>query len=147
MFRFSVSVEIEATPARVWRALCDPAEVVVWDTGVTEAIDAPEDYPQPGQHVRWRYRGGLFQILHDRPQEVVAEQRLRSLLSVGPFRFDEAYTLRANSEGCTLSAGMDVSVPVPVLGWMVERLYLGPSTKRTVAASLDAIKQHCEATP
>ena len=67
--------------------------MVQWDTGVAAALDAPANYPQPGQHVRWRYRNGPFRILHDRPQDVVAERRLRSLLSVGPFRFDETYTL------------------------------------------------------
>ena len=144
MYRFVVSMEIEASTARVWRALCDPAEVVVWDAGVEKALDAPDDYPQPGQHVRWRYSSGPFRILNDRPQEVVPEQRLRSLLAVGPFRFDEAYTLEANGDGCTLTAQMDVSVPLPGLGWAIERLYLGPATERTVGASLAAIKRHCE---
>ena len=147
MYRFRVSTEIEAAPARVWRALCDPAEVVVWDTGVEEAIDAPDDYPQPGQHVRWRYSNGPFRILNDRPQEVAPNMKLRSLLAVGPFRFDETYTLEENDSGCRLSAEMDVSVPLPVLGFLIERAYLGPSTERTVKASLGAIKRHCEATP
>ena len=144
---FVVGVEIKASPSRVWRALCDPAEVLVWDTGVQEAIDAPGDYPQPGQHVRWRYNNGPFCLLHDRPQEVVVDQKLRSLLAVGPFRFDETYTLEERDVGCHLEAKMDVTVPVPVLGWAVERLYLGPSTEATVAASLKAIKRHCEPTP
>ncbi len=144
MYRFVVSIEIEASTARVWRALCDLAEVVVWDTGVEKAIDAPDDYPQPGQHVRWRYSNGPFRILNDRPQEVVPELRLRSLLAVGPFRFDEAYTLEANDDGCKLTAQMDVSVPLPGPGWIIERLYIGPATERTVGASLAAIKRHCE---
>ncbi len=144
MYRFVVSTEIEASTARVWRALCDPAEVVVWDTGVEKALDAPDDYPQPGQHVRWQYSSGPFRILNDRPQEVVPEQRLRSLLAVGPFRFDEGYTLEANGDGCKLTAQMDVSVPLPGVGWIIERLYLGPATERTVGASLAAIKRHCE---
>ncbi len=145
MYRFTVSIDIDSPPARVWRALCDPAEVVVWDTGVEEALDAPDDYPQPGQHVRWRYSNGPFRILNDRPQEVVEERRLRSRLAVGPFRFDEAYTLEADGGGCKLTAEMDVSVPLPALGWAIERLYLGPETRTTVEASLEAIKRHCEA--
>ena len=147
MYRFAVSTDVEAAPARVWRALCDPAEVVVWDAGVEEAIDAPDDYPQPGQHVRWRYSNGPFRILNDRPQEVSPNVRLRSLLAVGPFRFDETYTLEEQGAGCRLTAEMDVSVPVPLLGLLIERVYLGPSTQRTVEASLGAIKRHCEATP
>ena len=144
MYAFTVTVDIAAPRARVWRALCDPAEVLQWDTGVAEALEAPVDYPQPGQHVRWRYTNGPFRILHDRPQEVVAERTLRSLLTVGPFRFDETYTLEAHGAGCRLTAAMKVYAPPPILGALVERCYLGPRTQATVTASLQAIKRHCE---
>jgi len=144
VFSFSVTVDIDAPTARVWRALCDPADVVRWDTGVTAALDAPSDYPQPGQHVRWRYSAGPFGILHDRPQEVAPERTLRSLITIGPFRFDETYTLEPSDGGCQLTASMEVRAPVAALGWLIERLYLGPQSRRTVAASLEAIKRHCE---
>jgi hypothetical protein len=144
MYAFDVSVEIDAAHARVWRALCDPAEVVQWDTGVAEALDAPPDYPRPGQHVRWRYTNGPFRTLHDRPQEVVENARLRSLLAVGPVRFDETYTLDPLPSGCRLTAAMRVRVPVPLLGPLVERWYAGPAARSAVTASLRAIKAHCE---
>ena len=147
MYSFSLSIDIEAAPARVWRALCDPAQVVQWDSGVVEALDAPAGYPQPGQHVRWRYANGPFRTLHDRPQEVEPERTLRSFISIGPAWFDETYTLEPNADGCRLSAAMRVRAPLPPLGWLLERLYLGPQSRRTVTASLAAIKQHCEATP
>ena len=137
-----MGVNIAAMPSRVWRALCDPAEVALWDSGVMEALDAPPGYPQPGQHVRWRYASGPFRILHDRPQEVEPERRLRSLISIGPFRFDETYTLAPTDGGCRLTASLEVRAPVPMVGWAIERLYLGRQTKRTVTASLEAIKRH-----
>ena len=145
MYEFVVTVEIEAPPARVWRALCDPAEVVQWDTGVDAALDAPPDYPQAGQYARWRYTNGPFRILHDRPQTVVPEQTLRSLLTVGPYHFDETYTLEARDGGCRLSAAMQVRAPLLVGGRLLERFYLGPRTRAAVAASLAAIKRHCAA--
>jgi hypothetical protein len=147
VYPFSVSVDIAASPTRVWRALCAPAEVVQWDTGVLAALDAPPDYPQPGQHVRWRYKDGPFRVLHDRPHDVVPERTLRSLLRLGPFYFDETYTLSAHASGCRLTAAMEVRMPLGVLGWIVERLYLGSRTQATVGASLDAIKRHCENDP
>jgi len=144
MYAFDVSVNVETPPSRVWRALCDPAEVVAWDTNVIEPLDAPADYPRPGQHVRWRYRNGPFRVLHDRPKEVVPEQRLRSLLALGPLRFDETYTLQPNSGGCLLTAAMLVWTPVPVAGALLDRLYAGPAAKTAVVASLSNIKRHCE---
>lgn len=145
MFTFTVSVEIAAPPARVWRALCDPAEVVVWDTGVVAAIDAPADYPQPGQRVRWRYANGPYKVLLDEPQEVLAERTLRSLISVGPTRMDETYTLEPTASGTRLSAKMLVRVPWPIVGVIAERVVFGPATRRAVTASLRAIKVYCEA--
>jgi len=144
MYSFTVTTEIAAAPARVWRALCDPVEVVRWDSGVTEAIDAPPDYPQPGQHVRWRYAGG--RILHDRPQQVVPERTLRSLIAVGPVHADETYTLEATPDGRThLTTSLRIGVAWPILGVLAARIYFGPATRRSVAASMAALKRHCEA--
>lgn len=147
MERFDFDLVIAAPPSRVWRALCDPAEVVQWDTGVVGALDAPPDYPQPGQHVRWRYRGGLARILHDRPQEVVPERRLRSLLRLGPLHLDETYTLEPTDGATALTVTLHVTAPVPVLGRLIERWYALPASRRAVAASMEALKRHCESRP
>jgi hypothetical protein len=146
VYRFAISVEIDASPARVWRALCAPDEVVRWDSGIERALDAPADYPLPGQHVRWRCRSGPFRLLHDRPQEVVLERRLRSLLSLGPFRYDETYTLAAAGHGaCNLTASLAVWVPLPLIGALAARAYLGPSARRSFESALASIKRLCEA--
>ncbi len=147
MYSFVVSVEIAVAPARVWRALCDPAEVVQWDTGVVEAIDAPADYPQAGQLVRWRYTNGPYRTLLDRPQEVVPERTLRSLINVGPTEMDETYTLLVIDGGTRLTARMLVRVRWPIVGVIAGRLVFGPATRRAVTASLAAIKAHCERSP
>jgi uncharacterized protein YndB with AHSA1/START domain len=147
MYRFSTTIDIDAPPARVWRALCVPAEVVQWDSGVVEPIDAPADYPQPGQYVRWRYANGPFKLLHDRPQEVVPERTLRSIISLGPTSFDETYTLEPLDSGCRLTAAMEIHVPWWLLGPLASRRYVGPESKRAVEKSLHAIKAHCEAKP
>lgn len=144
MERFVIELAIAAPPSRVWRALCDPAEVVRWDAGVVEALDAPADYPRPGQYVRWRYRGGLVRILHDRPQEVVPERKLRSLLRVGPLHFDETYMLEPAGGGTKLTVTMEVATSIPVVGRLVERWYALPTSRRAVAISIQALARHCE---
>ncbi len=145
MYTFTLDGDIESPPARVWRALTEPAEVVQWDVPVVEALDAPADYPRPGQHVRWRCSNGPFRILHDRPQEVVPQRTLRSFITIGPLWFDETYTLEPRNGGCRLAVEMRVRAPVPPIGWLLERLYLGPESRRAVMASLAAIERHCEA--
>jgi uncharacterized protein YndB with AHSA1/START domain len=145
LYEFSLSVDIAASTARVWRALCHPAEVVTWDSNVVEALDAPPDYPRPGQHVRWRCRGGPFRVLHDKPQQVVPERRLRSRLALGPYRYDETYTLEPDAEGCTLTLRLVVTTAIPLIGGLIQRLYLEPETRRAFTRSLAALKHHCEA--
>ena len=144
MYTFTVRADIYASPACVWRALCDPAEVVRWDSDVEQALDAPADYPQPSQHVRWRYRSGPFRILHDRPQEVKPMRKLRSELSLGPLKFSETYALEQWNGACRLTTTMAVWALLPLVGAIVERLYVGPQSRRTAEASLQAIKAHCE---
>ncbi len=145
MLRFAESIEIAAPPERVWRALTDPAEVVRWDTGIVAPIDAPADYPRPGQHVRWRYRlGPLPMTLHDRPSEVVPAATLRSSITLGPFAFDETYSLRADGAGTALTADLSLASAVPLLGGLLERVVGAPLARSTVRLSLAAIRRHCE---
>jgi hypothetical protein len=139
-----LSVDIAAPPQRVWRALCQPSEVVRWDSTVVQALDAPADYPRPGQHVRWRC-DWLFRTLHDRPQTVEAAGRLRSLLDLGPYHMDETYTLTATTAGCRLDLHVGLTVRIPVLGPIIERVYAARSVREGFQTSLQALKLHCEA--
>ena len=143
---FVETIEIATDPKRVWRALCIPAEVVCWDTGVVEPIDAPPDYPRAGQHVRWRYRfGPLRLILHDRPTRVEPGSVLRSSIRLGPFAFDETYTLRDEGSSTTqLTAELSLTSPVPIIGPLLERIVGQPLARSTVRTSLASIKRHCE---
>ena len=144
MYSFQLSADISAPPRRVWQALCDPAEVARWDSGVSEAIDAPPDYPRPGQKVRWRYRSRWFRLLHDSPQAVEAEKRLQSILVLGPYYMDETYSLTASDTGSRLMLALDLTVRLPLIGGLVERLYAGRSLRAGFAASLAGLKRHCE---
>ncbi|MGE0058212.1 MAG: SRPBCC family protein [Dehalococcoidia bacterium] len=140
-----LSVEIAAAPARVWSALCDPAEVAAWDSGVEAALDAPPDYPQPGQHVQWRCRGGSARVLHDRPLEVVPEKTLRSDLRLGFVRYDETYTLMHAGEGTLLEVDLDVFIEAPwFIRLFVSRLQARVNARTSFEESLQNLKCHCE---
>jgi hypothetical protein len=143
---FSESVEIAVQPERVWQALTRPSEVVCWDTGIIRPLDAPPDYPQAGQHVRWRYRlGPLHLVLHDRPTLVETASTLASSIRLGPFDFEEIYTLRGiESSATNLTAELSLTSRIPLLGPMIERVVGEPLARATVRTSLAAIKRHCE---
>lgn len=142
------SVEIAADRARVWHALTEPASVVIWDVGIVAPLDAPADYPQPGQVVRWSYRLlGFPTTLIDRPQEVVPQVRLRTLIALAFLRIDETYTLEqlpGHPEGTRLTAQLRLSNTLPILSGAFDR-HLGRGlASSTVSESLGAIRDFCE---
>jgi hypothetical protein len=143
---FAESVEIAVHPQRVWQALTNPNEVICWDTGIIEALDAPPDYPSAGQHVRWRYRfGPLRLVLHDRPTLVETASTLASSIRLGPFEFEETYKLRRIAASVTeLTAELSLTSRIPLLGSLIESVAGQPLARATVRTSLTAIKHHCE---
>ncbi|MCP5057655.1 MAG: hypothetical protein GY937_13165 [bacterium] len=148
---FSETVEIAADAARVWSALTVPSEVVLWDTGVVRPLEIASDYPQPGQATRWRYELGPLRLtLRDFPVEVVENQTFRSLIRLGPFCFDETYSLHetAREDGAAktrLKAKLVLWSEVPLLGSLLTRWVGRPTAASVVRHSLEAIRAHCEA--
>jgi uncharacterized protein YndB with AHSA1/START domain len=147
---FEHEIRISAPPREVWRALCLPEEVAQWDGGVQFALDAPPNYPQPGQRVRWRTTGAIFRTLVDQPQDVVPERRLRSILSLGPARYDETYTIQTARDSptdlgdeCLLHMKMTLQV-VAVPGHRLLFRRFASTTPGSMVSALAAIKTHCE---
>ncbi len=147
MSSIRLSTMIQAGRDRVWRALCDPSEVVQWDSSVMQGLDIPSDYPRPGQQVSWRCRRGIFRLLHDRPLEVVTSTRLRSALSLGFVHYDETYSLEGNENQTTLRADVQVYVALPLVGSLIDRLRAREDARQSFEASLAALKRHCEEKP
>ena len=143
---FTLTTTIHAPIDRVWRALSDPTEVTQWDATVVEALDAPPDYPQPGQHVRWRIANSNA-LLHDRPQHVEPPTRLHSHLALNRDRLDETYNLTALDPTTTrLECHVTVSHALPILGVFIVRLRTLPQTRTSFGTSLANLKRYCETT-
>ena len=142
-YAIDLTTEIDVPPSRVWRALCDPAEVILWDTTVDAALDAPADYPKLGQHVRWRCKGTKT-LLHDHPQNVQPERRLHSLLAFGRQHLDETYTLTATPSGTRLDLHIDLTLTTPAIAPLLLRFIDGPAVQRAFEASLTNLKYYCE---
>jgi uncharacterized protein YndB with AHSA1/START domain len=127
-------VRIDAPIDVVWHALCDPREVEAWDGA--RPVDVPDDYPQPGQHARWRTRIGPFPVtLHDRVQAVEAPHRLAARITYGVVDLDEEYTLVAvDGDATVLTSTNVVRSRVPGLG-----RYAARTTHHAVRAALDRL--------
>jgi uncharacterized protein YndB with AHSA1/START domain len=147
----ALSAVVGATRDRVWQALTDPAEVIRWDEAMLSLLEPARDYPQVGQHVRWRTRLGTVPVvLHDRPLEVVPEQRLRSAVAMGLFRFDRTWSLHGdNGDGRRTRLGLRLATSnaIPVVGGLVDRFGVRQMAAEYVVTKLRALQGWCELQP
>ena len=146
-----MSVVIEADRARVWRALTEPAEVVAWDDRVLASVGDERSYPFAGQQVKWRYRlGGVPVVLHERPEEVVEQERLTSTLKVGSLRLEQTYTLTPESlkpPRTRLGMKLVTTSSVPVVGDVVDRFDVRRMAAERIDHNLRAVQQWCQTSP
>jgi len=137
--RVCTLTEISAPVERVWRALTIPDEVSAWD-GVV-ALDVPVDYPQVGQHARWRSAFGPLRLtLHDRICVIDDRRRMAAAIDIGFVHVDEEYRLSPTVGGGTILVTNDeVRSQVPGLSWLAVRL-----TRANVLSSMARLKRFCE---
>jgi uncharacterized protein YndB with AHSA1/START domain len=144
----AMSTRIGSERERVWSALTDASERLRWNGPLEAPIDVAPDHPRPGDHARWRYRlHGMPMVLHERTLEVVEGKRLRSAMSLGPFRFDLAFTLEPEDDGARtrLSAALAASNVVPVVGGALDRFAVRRLASAIVAETLEGVRAHCSA--
>lgn len=138
-----VEVDIDAPVGRVWRALCEPAQVCQWDGA--RIVTVSDDYPRVGEHARWRIpMGAWWVMLHDRPYAVEAHERLASNLSWLWVAIDEEYTLRPGPGGggtrLTSTNHVRSRLPFGILGQRSARV-----VRAATEAAMARLKAHCEA--
>ena len=146
-----MSAGIGASRERVWCALTDPDELVRWDESRIAIVDRPDTYPEPGQHVRWRYKlGGVPSLLHERPTDVDFRERLAADFKVGTHHYQQLYVLVEEPETSAQPARTRVSLKqasentVQLIGAEVDRFELRRMLIARVDATLRALQKWCE---
>ena len=143
-----MATTVSATPARVWRALTVPAEIMGWDEHLLALIDPLIGYPQEGQSVRWRYRlGSVDVVLRNSLLDVVPNERLRSSASMGLFRFDETFTLSKEDddlERTHLRLKLIAANSLPVVGGLLDRFNVRRLASEIVDRKLRSLQKWCE---
>ncbi|MGI9590669.1 MAG: SRPBCC family protein [Myxococcota bacterium] len=137
---------IRSPRARVWRALVTPAELIRWDTRRT-SLDAPApDHPRVGEAVLWRVALGSVTLpLREEPLEVIEQDRLRSEVALGSFRFEETYSLHDEPMGTTrLSLSVSAKNSMPMLGGELDRFDVRRLATERIDASLEQLQAWCE---
>jgi len=146
----AMSAAIGANRARVWRAITDLAERIRWDEQMLALLEPVESYPQVGQQVSWRYRLGTVSVVyHDRPTEVVPQERLRSRVHLGLFHFDQTWSLvseisKSDIERTRLGLQLSTDNSIPVIGGSIDRFGVRQIAVEYVDGRLRSLQKWCE---
>jgi len=142
---------VEAPRQRVWRALTDPAEIVLWDDARIALIDAPNAYPTVGRTIRWRYRlGSVSLVLKETPQVVLPEKRYALACSAGSLRFEETFTLVEEPENSAqpartrLSLKLTASNRIQLVGSDIDRFEVRQMLTTRIDETLRSVQKWCE---
>ena len=160
----ALSATIGAPIDRVWRALTDPSERVVWDERILGQVSlshgsrrsakrrsvATQADSALSKRTEWRFRlGGVPVVMQDTVHEIVRNERLVSRISIGSMRFDQTLTLcREDDEsGPRTRLGMKLVTrsQIAVIGEVVQRLDVQKIVIEFVGTTLRQVQKYCEA--
>ncbi len=141
-----MSTVIGAPRERVWDALMNPAEIARWDERFVSCTEAPDGPLRAGDVMRGRYRVGSIPVeqkLHI--LTVTPGARLEATVTVGLFRFREAYLLTDESRTQTrLALRLAAENAMPVVGGMLDRFDVRKMASERVDERLRLLREWCE---
>ncbi|MFK7896905.1 MAG: SRPBCC family protein [Myxococcota bacterium] len=170
MITLALSATVGAPTPRVWRALVDPAERLVWDERVlgevspaagkrqaraskrlhlTSAIPKAAA-PPPLRTTRWRFRlGGVPLVMVERILQAEPGQRIVSKIVIGSMQFEQTLTLHPEQDetGRRTRVGMKLVAQnrVAVIGEVVPRSEVQKIVIEYIDSTLRQLQKHCEA--
>ncbi len=148
MITTALSAVIVAARAKVWHAIVDPRQVIRWDEPKLALLEPAHASPHVGQHVRWRYHLGAIPVVyHERTVEVVPEQRLRSTIAMGLFRFQQTWSLvdeNGDPQRTRLGLRLTAANAIPVVSGLVDRFSVRRLSAEYIDTKLHALQEWCE---
>jgi len=162
----ALSASIGAPIDRVWCALTDPSERIVWDerilgevspsgrstktTKTTNTRSAAQSANVAPKKTIWRFRlGGVPLVMQDVTSNVDPNERLVSRISIGSMHFDQTLTFHREDDesGVRTRLGMKLVArnQIAVLGEVVQRLDVQKIVIEYVDTTLRQVQKHCEA--
>jgi len=163
----ALSATIGASHERVWRALVDPSERVIWDERILGEVarplgiqartrkrtDRPRGVPDKQaviRETRWRFKlGSVPLVMQDEIIAADRHDRLVSRISIGSMHFDQTLTLHTEDDesGPRTRLGMKLIAQnsIVVIGEVVQRVDVQKIVIEYVDTTLRQVQKYCEA--
>jgi uncharacterized protein YndB with AHSA1/START domain len=165
----ALSASIGAPIDRVWFALTDPSERIVWDERIlgevspsgrsTQTTDATEttitrSAARPAnvapKKTTWRFRlGGVPLVMQDVTSNVDPNERLVSRISIGSMHFNQTLTFHREDDESAMRTRLGMKLvarnQIAVLGDVVQRLDVQKIVIEYVDTTLRQVQKYCEA--
>lgn len=161
----ALAATIDATGERVWQAVADPSQRLLWDDRISGAIDplrtnAPARRSirlppaslsvEPIHSTRWRFNlAGIPLVLTEELLRAEGRERLYGRFSIGSMRFDQALSI---SEECDdggphtrLAMKLVARNTIAVFGERLARMEVQRLAIEYVDTTLRLVRKHCEA--
>jgi hypothetical protein len=155
----ALSATIGAPIDRVWLALTDPSERIVWDErilgevslsrGKNDSTKAARSANTLPKKTRWRFRlGGIQVVMQDIISDADLNERLVSRISIGSMHFDQTLSFHREDDesGPRTRLGMKLVArnQIAVIGEVVQRLDVQKIVIEYVDATLRQVQKYCE---
>jgi hypothetical protein len=145
MTKMSSTVEIRASLEDVWAYASDWRRWEEWWEGVSDF--RPTTELCRGNGTRYRYRAwiaGVKLTLETEISEFVEKVGWRGSVTKGPPHRTQ-WIFEGDGPRTRLTYILEYSLPVPLLGGLLDSVIMRPGWQKRLDASLDKLKQHFEA--
>ena len=147
----ALSATIGAPIDRVWRALTDPSERIVWDERILGEVSlSPRSENVVPDKTKWRFRlGSVPLVMQDVVSQAERNERLTSRISIGSMHFDQTLTFHREEDESgprtRLSMKLVARNQIAVIGEVVQRLDVQKIVIEYVDTTLRQVQKYCEA--
>ena len=147
MGKFSKSIEIEASPEKVFAFILDTEKINELNKGIMEMEQTSKGPVGVGSTSHWvGTAGGTQQEFDMEITEFVKNKKIASrVIGASKLKGSFSYTLEPTAKGTKLTFSMDYKLPYSVLGKLVDKLKVGKEMKKNFGEGMEKTKKALEA--